>query len=462
MRQQRRDSRPMRKHILLTVLALGLASAVSLFFSPLKGQERTESRDLKGHIAEVKQRLAADYQRLEALYKHLHANPELSLHEARTSARLARELREAGFEVSEHIGGYGVVGVLRNGDGPTVMVRTDMDALPIIERTGLPYASKIRTRDRDENEVGVMHACGHDMHMTCWVGTARVLAGMKERWKGTLVFIGQPAEEIGTGARLMLEAGLFKKFPRPDYAFALHCAHNLPYGSIGYTEGLALANVDSVDILVRGKGGHGAAPHTTIDPIVLAARIVLDLQTLVSRETNPIDPAVVTVGSIHGGSKHNIIPSEVRMQLTVRSTKDSVRKRLLDGIKRIAEAAAQGAGAPPPEVKVDPAEFTPALYNDPELTRKTVAALKEVLGPDKVTSRPPGMGGEDFSRYGLAHVPVCMFWLGTVDPQRVEAEREGAKPLPSLHSDLFAPVPEPTLKTGVLAMSMAVLNVLSK
>lgn len=442
----------MGKRIILTALALSLLSA-----------EPSPGEGVKGRLAEVKQRLAADYERLETLYKHLHSNPELSLREARTSARLAREMKEIGFDVTERVGGYGVVAVLKNGDGRTVMVRTDMDALPVIEKTGLPYASKVRVRDKNENEVGVMHACGHDMHMTCWVGTARMLAGMKERWKGTLVFIGQPAEEVGAGARMMLEAGLFTKFPRPDYAFALHCNANLPHGSVAYTEGLALANVDSVDVLVRGKGGHGAAPHTTIDPIVLAARIVLDLQTLVSRETNPTDPAVVTVGSIHGGSKHNIIPSEVHMQLTVRSTKDSVRKHLLDGIQRIAEAAAKGANAPPPEVKVNPAEFTPALYNDPQLTRKTAALFKEVLGADKVATRPPVMGGEDFSRYGRARVPVCLFWLGTIDPKRIaEAQREDAKPLPSLHSALFAPVPEPTLKTGVTAMSMAVLNVLSK
>jgi amidohydrolase len=453
----------MGKRILLTVMVLCLTMGIPALPSPKDGERKTRGKDIKACSAEVKQRLAADYERLETLYKHLHAHPELSLHEARTSARLAHELKEIGFDVTEHVGGYGVVGFLKNGEGPTVMVRTDMDALPVIERTGLPYASQVRTRDKNGNEVGVMHACGHDMHMACWVGAARVLAGMKKRWQGTLVFIGQPAEEVGAGARMMLEAGLFKKFPRPDYAFALHCAANLPYGVVAYTEGLALANVDSVDILVRGKGGHGAAPHTTIDPIVLAARIVLDLQTLVSRETNPTDPAVVTVGSIHGGSKHNIIPNEVRMQLTVRSTKDSVRKHLLDGIKRLAEAAAQGAGAPPPEVHVNLAEFTPALYNDPELTRKTATLLKDVLGPDKVTARPPVMGGEDFSLYGRARVPICLFWLGTIDPKRVaESERGDAKPLPSLHSDQFAPVPEPTLKTGVLAMSMAVLNVLGK
>src|SRR6185437_15841530 len=249
--------------------------------------------------------------------------------------------------------------------------------------------------DKNENEVGVMHACGHDVHMTCWVGTARMLAGLKNRWKGTLVFIGQPAEEIGAGARMMLGAGLFKKFPQPDYGLALHCAANLPYGSVAYTEGLAMANVDSVDIIVHGKGGHGAAPHTTIDPVVLAARIVLDLQTLVSRETNPTDPAVVTVGSIHGGTKHNIIPNEVKLQLTVRSTKDVVRKHLLDGIKRIAEAAARGANAPPPVVSIHPEEFTPALRNDPELTRRTVAAFRAVLGTERVGERPPVMGGED-------------------------------------------------------------------
>jgi hippurate hydrolase len=338
-----------------------------------------------------------------------------------------------------------------------------MDALPVLERTGLPYASKVRTRDRQGNEVGVMHACGHDLHMATWVGVARVLTGLKDRWKGTLVLIGQPAEEVGAGARMMLAAGLFKDFPRPDYGLALHCDDKTVHGTVSYSEGLALANVDAVDIIVHGKGGHGAAPHTTVDPVVIAARIVLDLQTLVSRETNPLDPAVVTVGSIHGGSKHNIIPSEVKMQLTVRSTKDAVRKHLLDGIRRIARAAAAAAGAPEPEVQVDPAEFTPALRNDVPLTRKTVSLFKEVLGADKVQERPPIMGGEDFSRYGRAGVPIFLYFLGTQAPERVaEASRAGARPLPSLHSDLFYPVPEPTLRTGVLTMSMAALNLLGK
>jgi hippurate hydrolase len=337
-----------------------------------------------------------------------------------------------------------------------------MDALPVIERTGLPYASQVRTRNKDGVDVGVMHACGHDMHMTCWVGTARRLAAMKDQWKGTLIFIGQPAEEVGKGARMMLEDGLFKRFPKPDYCLALHCDARTPHGTVSYTEGLALANVDSVDIIVRGKGGHGAAPHTTVDPIVLAARIILDLQTIVSREVNPTDPAVVTVGSIHGGSKHNIIPSEVKLQITVRTTKDSVRKHVLEAIERLAKAAAEGARAPEPIVKVDPGEFTPALVNDSGLTQKTVDLLKEVLGPNNVKERPPVMGGEDFGRYGREGVPIFLYFLGTLSPERVlEAQREG-KPLPSLHSDLFYPVPEPTIKTGVLTMTMAVLNLMGK
>jgi hippurate hydrolase len=417
----------------------------------------------KDQSAAVKKRIEAEKDDLLALYRHLHSHPELSLREVRTSARLAKELTKLGFKVTTRFGATGVVGVYRNGDGPTVLVRTDMDALPVTEKTGLAYASKVRVRDKEDNEVGVMHACGHDMHMTCWVGTARVLTALKDRWKGTLVFIGQPAEEIGTGARLMLEAGLFKKFPKPDYCLALHCDSMRPHGTVGYTEGLALANVDSVDIVVKGKGGHGAAPHTTIDPVVLSARIILDLQTLVSRETNPTDPAVITVGSIHGGTKHNIIPSEVKLQLTVRSTKDKVRQHLLAGIKRVAEACAKGANAPPPVVKVDTAEFTPALYNDPALTRRTVGVFREVLGADKVSARPPVMGGEDFSRYGKSGIPVFLFWLGTVAPQRVaEAAKEGGKPLPSLHSDQFAPVPLPTMETGVLAMSTAVLELVGK
>jgi hippurate hydrolase len=418
---------------------------------------------LKETVQEIKHRIDGQLESLQDLYKYIHTHPELSLQEEHTSARLAQELRDLGFEVTEKVGGFGVVGVLKNGPGPTILVRTDMDALPVEETTGLAYASKARGRDKNGVDVPIMHACGHDMHMTCWVGTARMLAGMKDRWQGTLVFIGQPAEEMGRGARMMLEDGLFTRFPKPDYCLALHCDALSPHGTISFTEGMALANVDSVDIIVHGKGGHGAAPHTTIDPIVLAARIILDLQTIVSRETNPTDPAVVTVGSIHGGLKHNIIPSEVKLQLTVRTTKDSVRKNVLDAIKRIARAAAEGARAPEPTVTVDAGEFTPALVNESKLTRKTVALFKEILGADKILERPPVMGGEDFGRYGKEGVPIFLYFLGTLPPERVaESKKEGGRPLPSLHSDKFFPVPEPSIRTGVLTMTMAVLNLAGK
>lgn len=426
----------------------------------------TPGRAAKEIVGAIQKKIAEELPALTATYKQLHAHPELSLQEVQTSARLAKELKALGFTVTEKVGSTGVVGVLKNGPGPTVLVRTDMDALPIVERTGLPYASKERARDRDGNEVGVMHACGHDIHMTCWIGTARVLTSLKDRWHGTLIFIAQPAEEIGTGARLMLQDKLYERFGKPDYCLALHSDARHAHGTIHFTEGLALANVDSVDILVKGKGGHGAAPHTTVDPVVLAARIVLDLQTIVSREMNPIDPAVVTVGSIHGGTKHNIIPNEVKLQLTVRTTKEATRKQVLEAIERIAKAAAQGMRAPEPVVKVDPGEFTPALINDSALTRNTVALFKDLLGDEKVKDVPPMMGGEDFARYAKAgeeKVPIFLFWLGTVAPERVaEALKEGGRPLPSIHSDQYAPVPEPSIQTGVLAMSLAVLNLMGK
>jgi hippurate hydrolase len=447
----------------LTALFLGVASRVPPSDSWADEPRKPESDTLKERMAGINDKIAAELPDLKALYENIHSHPELSLQEEGTSARLARELKALHFEVTTDFGGHGIVAVLHNGKGPTVLVRTDMDALPVVEQTGLPYASKVRTRDKNGNDVGVMHACGHDMHMTCWVGVARVLTSMKDRWQGTLIFIGQPAEEIGTGARLMLEAGLFRKFPKPDYCLALHCDARQPHGHISYSEGLALANVDSVDITVLGKGGHGAAPHTTVDPIVLAARIVLDLQTIASRETNPTDPVVVTVGSIHGGTKHNIIPNEVKLQLTVRTTKDNVRKHTLEAIERIAKAAAQGAGAPEPIVKVDPGEFTPALVNDSGLTRRTVAVFKEALGADHVHERAPMMGGEDFARYGKEGVPIFLYFLGTFKPERVaESEKEGGRPLPSLHSDQYYPEEEPSIKTGVLTMSLAVLNLVGK
>jgi len=414
----------------------------------------------KDRAARVRERVDGEVESLTKLYKSLHTHPELSNEEEQTAARLAKELSGLGFEVTTGVGGHGVVGVLKNGAGPTVLVRCDMDALPVTEKTELPYASKVRTRDKEGKEVGVMHACGHDIHMTCWVGTARVLAALKERWKGTLVFIGQPAEEVGAGARRMLDDGLFKRFPRPDYCLGLHCDPRHPHGHVVYSEGALLANVDTVDITVRGRGGHGSAPHTTIDPIVLGARIVLDLQTLVSREIEPMEAAVVTVGSFQGGTKHNIIPSEVKLQITVRSLKDDVRKHLLEGIQRIAKTAAEGARAPEPIVRIDLDNFTPALYNNAELAKKTAKVFRDVLGADKVHERGPILGGEDFSRYGRDGIPIFFYFLGTMPPEKVEAARKGGPPLPSLHSDLYYPIPEPSIRTGVTTMSHAVLNLL--
>lgn len=407
-----------------------------------------------------------EYPSLFELYKHFHANPELSLREEKTSALLAEELRRAGYEVTERVGKWGIVAVLKNGNGPTVLVRADMDALPVTEQTGLPYASTVTTRDSAGNEVGVMHACGHDIHMTSLVGTARVLAQLKDRWQGTLVLIGQPAEEAGGGARRMLADGLFTRFPKPDYCIALHDNAELPAGMLGYTPGFSAANVDSVDITVRGLGGHGAHPHRAKDPVVLASQIVLALQTIVSREVKAGDPAVVTVGSIHGGTKHNIIPDEVKLQLTVRSYADDVRKQVLEAIPRIVRGQAIAAGMPEdrmPLVNIG-AEYTPAVYNDPGLTERLAGVFRANFGEANVVQRKPSMGGEDFGEYGRTadKIPICMFSLGAVSPEEYAASERTGKPLPGLHSPLFAPAPEPTLKTGVTATTLAVLELMGR
>lgn len=441
------------KRLLSALLLLGLASPATL-------DESKPTAVGPEHIQDIKKRVAAEYAGLEMLYKHLHANPEMSFEEEQTAARMAKELKAIGFEVTTKVGGHGVVGVLKNGDGPTILVRTDMDALPVTEKTGLPYASKVLARDKEGREVGVMHACGHDMHMACWVGTARVLASLKKNWRGTLVFIAQPAEEVGGGARRMIEAGLFKRFPRPDYCLALHCDSRQAIGHISYAEGQICANVDTVDLLIKGKGGHGAQPHTTIDPIVLAARIILDLQTIVSREVNPTEPAVVTVGSIHGGSKHNIIPPDVKLQLTVRTLRDDVRDHVLKAIKRIAKAAADGARAPEPVMSVELDDFTPAVFNDLELARRTTKLFRKIIGDDKVHLQGPLMGGEDFGRYGKEGIPIFLYFLGTMDPKQVAASRQGDPPLPSLHSDKYFPIMEPSIRNGVLSMAAAVLDLL--
>jgi hippurate hydrolase len=339
------------------------------------------------------------------------------------------------------------------------MLRTDLDALPVEENTGLAYASKVKVKNADGTTTGVMHACGHDIHMTNLVAVARYLATHKQAWSGTIMFIGQPAEERGEGARRMLEDGLFTRFPKPDMALALHVDATLETGKVGYRAGYSLANVDSVNVTMHGRGGHGAAPHTTIDPIVQAAQLVLSLQTLVSRENDPIEPAVVTVGSIHGGTKHNIIPDSCRLQLTVRSFSDEVRRKLLDGIRRKAIAVADGAGAPKPTVEVMEEEMTPALFNDEKLVAKVVPSLNKALGEENVVGSELSMGGEDFSRYGRAGVPVFMFRLGAVDPKRMSGLKRVGDP-PSLHSALFYPDADQALQTGITAMTTAVLDLL--
>jgi hippurate hydrolase len=403
---------------------------------------------------------------LVTLYKALHANPELSMHEVETAAVVAKELRAAGFVVTEKVGGHGLVGVLENGEGPTLLVRTDLDALPVKEQTGAEYASTKVVKDDTGREVNVMHACGHDIHMTSFIGTARVLSKLRDQWKGTLVLIGQPAEERVLGARLMLRAGLFSKFPKPDKAIALHCSSDMAHGTVGIVEGYALANVDSVEIIVKGVGGHGSMPHLCKDPIVLASQIVLALQTIVSREVKPGDPAVVTIGSIHGGTKSNIISDEARLQLTLRSYKTETRKHLITSIQRIVKAQAESAGMPAekmPEVIVSE-DQSPALYNHPELCAEVRQHLEKALGASKVLTRDPIMGAEDFAEYGLTKekVPLCMFWLGTQPPEVVAEAKAKGTTLPSLHSPYFKPIPEPTIETGVTAMTSAVLGLMAK
>ena len=411
---------------------------------------------------------------LVATYKTLHAAPELSHHEEKTSAFLATQLRAMGYTVTERVGkfdrpewlGYGVVAVMKNGDGPTVLVRTDMDALPVDEKTGLSYASKVKTRNESGQDTGVMHACGHDIHMTTMLGVAKTLATLKDQWRGTLVLLGQPAEETIDGARAMLKDDLYARFPRPDYAIALHDTADLAAGQVGYVPGYALASSTSVDIKIRGIGGHGSRPEATKDPVVVAAQVVLALQTIVSRENSPLDPAVVTVGSIHGGTRYNIIPDEVNLQLTVRSYKEEVRQRLLASIERITKGIALAAGIPndrAPLVKVSETEVTTATYNDPALTERVAAALVKALGQDNVVKAPPIMGSEDFGYLSLDHqIPTTMFWLGASDPLKLKQSRDSGTPMPSLHSALFAPVPEPTLRTGVKAMTSAVLEMMKK
>ncbi|WP_442482499.1 M20 metallopeptidase family protein [Aeoliella sp. SH292] len=394
------------------------------------------------------------------LYKELHQAPELSFEEKETAARMAKELRALGAEVRTDIGGHGVIGILRNGEGNTLMLRADMDALPVAEETGVPYASKVVTTNERGQSVGVMHACGHDIHMSNMVGVARMLAENKDAWQGTAIFLMQPAEERGAGAKAMLDDGLLTMFPRPDYAVAVHVAADLEAGKVGYCPGYACANVDSVDILVKGRGGHGAYPETTVDPVVIAAKLVLDLQTIVSREIRPNDPAVITVGAIQGGTKHNVIGDECKLQLTVRSYSPEVRAKLAEAIIRKAKAAAMSAGAPEPEIDIS--EGTPSMYNDPELTQRVAAIATRVVGAERVEKTDPTMGGEDFSRYGLVGLPISMFKVGTVSAERMKEFKDANTPAPSLHSPLFYPEPEKTLETSLSTTGAVALELLSK
>lgn len=423
------------------------------------------SGTVSGQSQAVEKIIDDNYDYLENLYKHLHANPELSLQEENTSAKLAGELRELGFSVTERVGGYGIVGVLKNGNGPVIMVRSDMDALPIREETGVPFASTQIATTSDGQESYVMHACGHDMHMTVMIGTARVLTELKDSWQGTLVFIGQPAEEIGLGAKTMIEDGLFERFPRPDYALAIHVNSALESGKVGIVPGYAYANVDNARIIVKGRGGHGAYPNLAIDPIIIASKLVLDFQTIVSREISALDPAVLSVGAIRGGSSANIIPNEVELNLTIRSFNADIRDKIKKRITEMADARGKAAGLPReewPQVEFEDRSLQ-SVYNDPDLAEKMAGTFKDVLGEHKVLELSPVMYGEDFGWYGKVspEIPILIYSVGSVHPEQFELLDAGSiDAIPSTHSSRYIPDLTPTLRTGVLTMSRAVLKLM--
>ncbi|AOY96504.1 peptidase M20 [Cupriavidus sp. USMAA2-4] len=405
----------------------------------------------------VDAQLSAIYPDLDALYKDIHAHPELGFQETRTAATLAREMRRLGFEVTEGLGKTGLVAIYRNGSGPTVMVRTELDALPMAEKTGLPYASQVVT-DWNGKPTPMAHSCGHDIHMAAWVGTARTLVALKERWHGTLMFVAQPAEELVSGAESMLKAGLFTRFGKPDYAFALHTAP-APVGMIGFNSGAVTSNSDGLEVRFKGRGGHGSAPDKTIDPIMMGSRFVVDLQSVVSREKDPQEFGVVTVGAFQSGTVGNIIPDEAIVRGTIRSYKPEVREGLLAGVRRTARAVADMAGAPEPEVRIEAGGK--AVNNDAQLVSSTEAVLRGAYGKN-VMHVPPITASEDFSDFVNAGVPSMFFFVGVYDLQRyLDSRKPGAAPLPSNHSPYFAPVPEPSIKTGVGAMSLAVMNALT-
>lgn len=417
--------------------------------------------------AALQNAIRSDMPQLMSLYRELHAHPELSMLEVWTPARLAPEMRKLGFKVTEHVGRSGLVAVMRNGPGPVLMLRADMDALPVKEQTGLPFASKATGKLPDGTETPVMHACGHDTHIASWLGTARRLVALKSEWSGTLVMILQSGEETGEGARAMLEDGLYSRFPKPNYVIAFHDSAILPAGTIGLTPGFTTASVDNVDVTVRGVGGHGAAPQTTRDPIVLASRIVVALQTLVSREKNPLDPAVVTVGRFQAGIKHNVIPDEAKLQLTVRTYKPEVRKLLLDGIARIARGEAIAAGVPDdrmPVVTIREGQHTPATFNSENFAKRQLELFARQFGAERTTILPPHMVGEDVGRFWLNDKTVqgTLFWVGGVPQAKWDAANGDTSKLPSLHSPFWAPDAETVISTATEAMTVASLDVLKK
>jgi amidohydrolase len=409
--------------------------------------------------------VTADMPALMTLYRDLHANPELSMQEVRTPAKLAPEMRKLGFTVTEHVGKTGVVAVMKNGPGPVLLLRADMDALPVTEQTGLPFASKVRGMSRSGVETGIMHACGHDTHVASWLGTARRLAAMKGQWSGTLVMVLQPGEETVEGAKAMLDDGLYTRFPKPDYLLAFHDAASLPAGQIGITPGYVLASVDTVNITIHGVGGHGAYPHTTRDPIVLGARIVEALQTLVSRENNPFEPAVVTVGTFHAGTKNNIIPDEAKLGLTVRSYPPELQKKLIEGIRRIARGEAIAAGLPEdkmPEVTIS--EAAPSTFNTAQFSTRLHSLFSNHFGASRVVETKPIMASEDFSQYWRADESkqAVIFWVGGTPKAKWDAAGGDETKLPSLHSPFWAPDAEAVISTATEALTLASLDILKK
>lgn len=430
---------------------------------PLTGL-RAKQTDIFNNLNRL---LDLNYYQLESAYKKLHTSPELSFQEKETSSFIAGELKKYGYEVTANIGGYGVVGMLKNGSGPVVMVRTDMDALPIKELTNLPYQSTKTAVDQSGNEVPVMHACGHDIHMTVFLGVAKIMSEIKDNWNGTLMMVAEPAEELGEGAKAMLKEGLFSKFPRPDYALAIHVKPSLQTGYVGYTKGYAFATVDSVDITMKGKGGHGAYPQDAIDPVVMASELVMSLQTIASRETKATDSVVVTVGQIHGGTKRNVIPNEVKLELTVRTYDGGTRTKVLESIRTKAKGIAIAYGLPQEleplvTIKEDP---TPAVYNSPELVDTVIPSIQSILGDGNVVELEPVMGGEDFGRFGLEDpkTPIFMMRLGSSSEEQLsKTNSSDGNSMPTLHSSYLAPVPEPTIKTGVLSMTASLLKLLDQ